>query len=140
MSADGRFIGGNSFTERGVEAMIWDPVRGMRSLPVLLETKYGLNLGGWRLRTVADMTPDGAILVGEAIAPTDGHVEPYLLHMPAYCYPDCNADDALTVADLTCFMAKYAATDYMYADCDNDDRLTLADFGCFSTKFALGCP
>ncbi|MCC6661120.1 MAG: hypothetical protein IT437_09570, partial [Phycisphaerales bacterium] len=60
--------------------------------------------------------------------------------MPAYCYPDCNADDTLTVADLTCFMGRYAASDYMYADCDNDDRLTLADFGCFTTKFALGCP
>ena len=140
VSGDGRLIGGTSFTERGIEAMIWDPAHGMRSLPEVLQNKYGLNLGGWQLRIVNDMTPDGRIIVGEARAPGGSHLEPFMVHMPAYCYPDCNADDALTVADLTCFMSKYAATDYIYADCDNDDRLTLADFGCFTTKFALGCP
>jgi hypothetical protein len=55
------------------------------------------------------------------------------------CYPDCNADGALTVADFGCFQTKFVAAD-PYADCNADGGLTVADFGCFQTKFVLGCP
>jgi hypothetical protein len=55
------------------------------------------------------------------------------------CYPDCNADSALTVADFGCFQTKFVAGD-PYADCNADGVLTVADFGCFQTKFVAGCP
>jgi hypothetical protein len=57
---------------------------------------------------------------------------------PTPCYPDCNADGTLNLADLGCFQTKFA-TGNAYADCNSDGALNLADFGCFQTRFALGC-
>jgi hypothetical protein len=57
----------------------------------------------------------------------------------AGCYPDCNGDGVLGLADFGCFQTKFALGD-PYADCNGDGILGLADFGCFQTKFALGCP
>ena len=57
----------------------------------------------------------------------------------AGCYPDCNDDGALTVADFGCFQTRFVAGD-MYADCNGDGQLTVADFGCFQTEFVAGCP
>ncbi|MFM9995970.1 MAG: hypothetical protein ACKVU4_09225, partial [Phycisphaerales bacterium] len=55
------------------------------------------------------------------------------------CYPDCNADGGLTVADFGCFQGKYVLGD-VYADCNASGTLTVADFGCFQGKYVLGCP
>ncbi len=57
----------------------------------------------------------------------------------APCYPDCNGDQILNIADFGCFQTKFA-TQNSYADCNGDQILNLADFGCFQTKFAIGCP
>ncbi|MFM9996641.1 MAG: GC-type dockerin domain-anchored protein [Phycisphaerales bacterium] len=57
----------------------------------------------------------------------------------AGCYPDCNADGALTVADFGCFQGKYV-TGNSYADCNGNGSLTVADFGCFQGKYVTGCP
>jgi hypothetical protein len=59
--------------------------------------------------------------------------------MGGECYPDCDGDEALTLADFGCFQTKFGLGD-PYADCDGDTVLTLADFGCFQTSFGLGCP
>jgi hypothetical protein len=58
---------------------------------------------------------------------------------PPACYPDCNADSVLTVADFGCFQTKFVSGD-PYADCNGDGVRTVADFGCFQTKFVAGCP
>ena len=58
---------------------------------------------------------------------------------PPPCYPDCNGDLALNLADFGCFQTRFALGN-AYADCNGDLSLNLADFGCFQTKFALGCP
>jgi hypothetical protein len=55
------------------------------------------------------------------------------------CYPDCNADGQLTVADFGCFQTRFVAAD-PYADCNADGSLTVADYGCFQTEFVSGCP
>ncbi len=55
------------------------------------------------------------------------------------CYPDCNLDGVLTLADFGCFQTKFVAGD-PYADCNGVGGLTIADFGCFQTKFVAGCP
>ena len=57
----------------------------------------------------------------------------------APCYPDCNEDGLLTVADFGCFQTKFVLGD-PYADCNGDGLRTVADFGCFQTKFVQGCP
>ncbi len=56
-----------------------------------------------------------------------------------FCYPDCNGDGLLNLADFGCFQTTFA-TQQPYADCNGDSLLNLADFGCFQTKFAVGCP
>ncbi|MEX2081365.1 MAG: hypothetical protein WEC33_07085, partial [Dehalococcoidia bacterium] len=58
---------------------------------------------------------------------------------PPPCYPDCNGDALLNLADFGCFQTAFALAE-PYADCNGDSLLNLADFGCFQTKFALGCP
>jgi hypothetical protein len=58
---------------------------------------------------------------------------------PPPCYPDCNTDDVLTVADFGCFQTKFVSGD-PYADCNGDGHRTVADFGCFQTRFVAGCP
>ncbi len=55
------------------------------------------------------------------------------------CYADCNGSGGLTVADFTCFQAKFVAGD-PYADCNQSSTLTVADFTCFQAKFVAGCP
>ncbi len=55
------------------------------------------------------------------------------------CYPDCNNDQILNLADFGCFQTAFA-TGNTYADCNGDTLLNLADFGCFQTQFAIGCP
>jgi hypothetical protein len=55
------------------------------------------------------------------------------------CYPDCNQDGALTVADFGCFQTQFVAGN-MYTDCNADGQLTVADFGCFQSSFVTGCP
>ncbi len=66
------------------------------------------------------------------------NVKVQLAGTPA-CYPDCNGDAVLNLADFGCFQTKFA-TGNMEADCNGDSLLNLADFGCFQTKFAIGCP
>ncbi len=55
------------------------------------------------------------------------------------CYPDCNNDGAVNVADFGCFQTRYVLH-VPYADCTQDCQLTVADFGCFQTAFVAGCP
>lgn len=55
------------------------------------------------------------------------------------CYPDCNHDGVLNLADFGCFQTRFALSD-PYADCNRDGVLNLADFGCFQTRFGLACP
>ncbi len=57
----------------------------------------------------------------------------------APCYPDCNLDGSLTVADFGCFQTRFVQQ-HPYADCNGVGGLTVADFGCFQTKFVQGCP
>ena len=83
---------------------------------------------------------DGALWAGGqflAAGPfSSGHIARWVA---CPCYPDCNANGALTVADFGCFQTKFVAGD-PYADCNTDGALTVADFGCFQTRFIAGCP
>ncbi len=58
---------------------------------------------------------------------------------PPPCYPDCNADNNLSIADFACFQAAFVAGQ-PYADCTQDGVWTIGDFGCFQSKFVAGCP
>jgi hypothetical protein len=59
--------------------------------------------------------------------------------VPSSCYPECNGDGILNLADFGCYNNSWQFG-YSYADCNLDGVWNLADFGCFQTSFALGCP
>ncbi|MCC6661002.1 MAG: hypothetical protein IT437_08975 [Phycisphaerales bacterium] len=88
-----------------------------------------------------NMGPQG--LSGRSIALwvefTNGAEGIYMATLPSSCYPDCNSDTALNLADFGCFQTRYALAQ-PYADCNGDGVRNLSDFGCFLTKFARGCP
>lgn len=55
------------------------------------------------------------------------------------CYPDCDQNGTLSIADFGCFQTRFVAGD-PYADCDGNSTLSVSDFGCFQTLFVGGCP
>jgi hypothetical protein len=87
--------------------------------------------------------PSGDLIVGGGFASAGGspadRIGRWGCPPVAPCYPDCNADRSLTIADFGCFQAKFVTGD-PYADCNASGSLTIADFGCFQAKFAAGCP
>lgn len=74
VSADGAIVLGSSATENGTEAFFWTEEGGMQNLNVVLENNYGLDLAGWTLTSVADISDDGTVIVGAGTNP-DGNTE-----------------------------------------------------------------
>jgi probable HAF family extracellular repeat protein len=142
VSADGSVIVGSSWPEQGdAAAFIWDSASGMRELRAVLGER-GVLVPASALEGAVGISADGRTIVG------NGHWEnpvgsPNMGWIAflgeAVCYPDCNVDGTLTVADFGCFQTKFVAGD-PYADCNADGGLTVADFGCFQTSFVTGCP
>jgi hypothetical protein len=84
--------------------------------------------GTWKLRAIDNAEADVGTIQAATIT-LEG----------SSCYPDCNGDGQLTVADFGCFQTRFVQGD-PYADCNGDSALTVADFGCFQTRFVQGCP
>ncbi len=92
-------------------------------------------------------TPTGAVNINLTRPLDDPQFNPLMLGIDGQlqwqidagqCYPDCNGDQLLDLADFGCFLTSFA-TQNPYADCNGDQILDLADFDCFQTKFAIGC-
>jgi hypothetical protein len=79
-----------------------------------------------------------AVKTGPSLWAVEGDITKFTV-VSVVCYPDCNSDGALNLADFGCFQTRFALGD-PYADCNGDTVLNLADFGCWQTVFALGCP
>ena len=139
ISADGGIVVGICQGGPGPSVpFVWDQAHGMRDLTAVLQG-LGLNLAGWTLTSATGVSADGRTIAGNGTNP-GGHPEAWIAFLgEAVCYPDCNADGTLTVADFGCFQTKFVAGD-PYADCNGDTQLTVADFGCFQTTFVAGCP
>lgn len=72
----------NEFSdELGSIAFIWDETHGARFLADALADDYGLDLSGWTLNIVSDITPDGQTMVGYGINP-DGNFEAFKIVVP----------------------------------------------------------
>jgi hypothetical protein len=91
-----------------------------------------LSVSQWVLREVV-------ITAGKGAGAWEAHGTIFDILVTSPCYPDCNTDGKLNLADFGCFQTKFALSD-LYADCNGDSVLNLSDFGCFQTQFALGCP
>jgi hypothetical protein len=79
----------------------------------------------------------GAFRLVGSIAPPPAPAAP--------CYANCDGSTgtpALSAADLTCFLKRFAAGE-AWANCDGSTAppvLNAADVACFLTKLAEGCP
>ncbi|MBK7951642.1 MAG: PEP-CTERM sorting domain-containing protein [Deltaproteobacteria bacterium] len=80
VSADGSVIGGHGRVGPTLKAFLWDAVSGMQSLEAIL-TMSGVDLAGWQLLSVNDISADGRTVVGRAINPI-GHNEAFVAVIP----------------------------------------------------------
>jgi probable HAF family extracellular repeat protein len=137
MSDDGHTIVGACSTGGSAHAYLWRPNLGMADLNTYLPA-LGLALTGWELGAATGANADGTVIVG--VGTHNNQLRAWLVRgLPEFCYPDCNADGSLTVADFGCFQTQFVAS-HPYADCNSDGALTVQDFGCFQSKFVVGCP
>ena len=115
---------------------LWTPRRGTRRIADVLAA-YGVDITGWTLRYVFDITPDGRVIVGYGTNP-EGDTEGFRIVGRLYCSPDCNDDGRLNINDFICFQAKWKAKDF-YADYKLDGTFNINDFIAFQTDWRKGC-
>ncbi|MEQ8769524.1 MAG: S8 family serine peptidase [Phycisphaerales bacterium] len=58
----------------------------------------------------------------------------------ACSFADCDANGAINLDDLDCFVAGFLAADLAAADCDGNGAVNLDDIDCFVAAFLAGCP
>lgn len=63
-------------------AFIWDASNGARPLQDVLVSEFGLDLQGWTLNVVNDITPDGLTMVGSGLNPM-GELQAFRVVIPA---------------------------------------------------------
>ena len=68
-SADGSVVVGTNIVDGVRTAFVWDAQNGMRSLQEVLQTDFNLDLSGWLLGAVSDVSYDGKVFVGFGINP-----------------------------------------------------------------------
>lgn len=73
-SADGSVIVGSSFGSGGFEGFLWTQDDGMRAMMDILTDDYGIDLTGWEINTVSDISADGMTIVGTGRNPAGNTV------------------------------------------------------------------
>lgn len=81
LSSDGSVAAGQDGTPKtGIDGVLWDADGAIHRLDDVLPSDYGIDLEGWIIGTVIDMTPDGRVLVGNGSNP-DGVREVYRVEL-----------------------------------------------------------
>ena len=81
VSADGSVLVGQGSFDNVREAVIWDADRGMRRIKDVLVNDFGLDLTGWTLSEVYDVSADGNVIVGAGQSP-QGNLEGWIARLP----------------------------------------------------------
>jgi probable HAF family extracellular repeat protein len=154
-SADGSVVVGSAHVVQGAPgkclccggilsiAYVVPPGQGAYSLSAFLQT-LGIDPSGWEFTAATAASDDGYSIAGNGSF--DGHLRAWIARFPdsTLCYANCDLSTtppALTIADFSCFLQRFASGD-PYANCDDSTTpptLNVADFACFLTKFAAGC-
>jgi probable HAF family extracellular repeat protein len=143
VSEDGRIVVGACWNSAD-KAFLYSDLTGLVDLQAFLVSR-GVDLLGWTLESCFDVSADGSVLVGKGRGPggVEGAWRADLAGL--LCQANCDTSSTqpiLNVADLTCFLQRYAVGD-PYANCDQSTQvpvLNVADFTCFLQQFAAGCP
>ena len=80
ISRGGHLVLGFSESNRGREAFLWDAIFGFQHFGQWIEEKFGLDLGGWTIREIFDMSADNNVIVGKGTNP-DGLTEGWVLRL-----------------------------------------------------------
>jgi uncharacterized membrane protein len=95
---DGRLIvGQESVGPYATRAFAWTREQGMQPLDEFLWDQYQLELSGWSLHSVADMTSDGRVLIGQASHPDFGDNLAFRIVIP-----EPTSQALIGIAALTC--------------------------------------
>lgn len=97
ITADGAVVVGSGYSDAGTEAVIWDDT-GIHRFQELLENQYGLELPGWQLEVLHDISADGNYIVGDGINP-DGDAEAFLVSLDD---DDADGDGIRDACDAPC--------------------------------------
>jgi probable HAF family extracellular repeat protein len=146
-SADGNVLVGQGTTETGNEAIVWDPINGMRTLSNAMQIAISGSdtgmLDGWTLTCATGISADGKIICGYGTNP-QGITEGFVAKLPRFCYANCdgsNTPPTLNAGDVQCFLNAFASHQ-AYANCDGSrvhPVLNVNDFACFIQRYAIGC-
>lgn len=66
---------------RDEDAFYWTEETGLEDFAKVLEEEWGVDLGGWRLLEISDMSDDGLVLGGRAMNP-EGELRFFLARLP----------------------------------------------------------
>jgi probable HAF family extracellular repeat protein len=139
VSGDGRMVVGYSYGRLGGEPFVWTEARGMRSLQVMLQADYGLNLAGWALGLPWAISADGTAIVGEGFNP-NGQSETWLVSgLPLPCVADLNNDRAVDLADLAVLLSSFGCVSGPCVDLTGDGETGLDDLALLLQGFGTDC-
>jgi uncharacterized membrane protein len=146
-SGDGNIIGGNCITGSPTgasqdNAFLWfasaptgNPCGGMKDLKALLQTRYRIDLTGFKLRIVNGISADGRVVVGTLQRP-DQNLEGFVVIFG--CTADYNNDGVVDFFDYLDFVQDFSTLS-CNADFNNDGVIDFFDYLDFVAAFSSGC-
>jgi probable HAF family extracellular repeat protein len=142
VSADGNTVVGYSSATSGLEAFIWTPATGMRSLKTVLTTEYGLGaqVGTFVLQRATAISADGLVIAGYGKrSSTDTATEGFIVNLrtQAPCFADFNQDGGIDGADIESFFLAWEAGSTA-ADVNLDGGVDGSDIETFFLSWEAG--
>ncbi len=149
VSRDGNIVFGNSVLPppgNEAHAFMWTRYGGMQDLHDVLESK-GVDLDGWQLTSVGNLSSDGTSLVGTGVI--GGQTRAWLVTgLSLGCVGDYNGfGDAGDILDFLDFFQDFGTCDQQPAPCgslgnpdvNGDTSIDILDFLDFLDAFGQGC-
>src|SRR5262249_19849028 len=132
---------GKATDSAGAVSFLWNRYHGMRSLPAILQTTFGIDLTGWSLYDARAISADGRVIVGTGIDPL-GNTQAWRVTMPRFCQMDVNRDYRVDLDDLARLLANFGITQnarYGQGDIDLDGDVDLDDLAGVLSSFGTIC-
>ena len=135
MSDDGSIIVGQS----GSTHVVWID----QNEPLLVgeyATSLGIDMKGWNITGARCVSADGTTIVGTARHDDwgIGHLETFVLTIPAMCLADVNNDGHLNPTDFTAWVASFNAG-AKTCDQNGDGECSPTDFTAWVANYNAGC-
>jgi hypothetical protein len=134
-------IGGFGTSDIGKEAVLWDPVNGMRRVKDILLALGVSEVSNWQLEEVRALSADGTVLAGTGKNPT-GNSEAWIAIIPRTDRQaaDVNLDGCVDDADLLQVLFAFGNTGYFPPeDLNYDTVVDDADLLAVLFAFGSGC-